>query len=383
MEDEKNQIVMERIKVLFVIRTLLRAGAERLVVNISNELVRTGRADVAIFTVDKGNEFEDVLDKRVVVKGGEIKFSFSLYKRNHFFNNSYVDFLHSFKPDVIHSHLYYGDILAHSYLYPGAKYFSHQHNSEVQEYNGFQLKNLSKRMITDFYEFVWFKKRLKKFKTTLIACSQGTHEMLDKKLKATPKILMANAIPLPELTFPEKKVDPSHLKLIWVGRFSDAKRPQMAILIANELKKMNLSFLLQMVGVGINEAKCKQLIEQYNLEEYVHLTGLVNDMSSVYLNADLMLHTAVYEGLPMVFIEANSYGIPIVTSDCMPNNELVKNGVNGEVLKSESTKDFANVIVKFAEDISYFSEHSTGAIKVAQKYGIQQYVDKLLNEYQR
>lgn len=373
---------MEKIKVLFVIRTLLRAGAERMVVNISNELVRLGRAEVAIFTVDQGNEFEDVLDKRVLVKGGDVNFAFSIYKRNYIYNESYIDFVNTFKPTIIHSHLYYGDLLAHSYHYPNAKYFSHQHNSEVQEYNGIQLKGISKRMITDYYEFNWLKRRFKINNTKFIACSNGTYTMLDKKLNGFPKILLPNAIPLPKLNYSAKNIESYPIKLIWVGRFSDAKRPHMAIQIAHHLKQLNVHFQLKMYGIGIHLDSSKKLIDELQLAEYVQIMGVENDMDVIYSNAHLMLHTAIYEGLPMVFIEANSYGIPIVSSDCMPNNDLIQNGVNGEIVQSDDALAFANSIKGIIEDKSRYKHFSMNAIEVSKSYGIEQYVEQLLKEYQ-
>lgn len=374
---------MAKLRVLFIIRTLLRAGAERLVVNISNELVAKDYAEVAIYLVDGGNEFQGILDSRVQVLGGDVSLRFSPYKKNKFNIDSYKAFVESFRPNIIHSHLYFGDLLAHSWYYKDAVYFSHQHNSKVQEYSGIYLKGIcSKRMWTDYYEFSWLKKKMKLHDTELIACSRGTYDMISRKIDFAKSHLFPNAIPLPSQEFLRVPKTRNTHNLIWVGRFSDAKRPFLAIEVAKLLKERNFPFTLNMFGIGIHFDECQNLIDKYGLQQVVHLNGLVADMEPYYEEATLMLHTAVYEGMPMVFIEANAYGIPIITSDCMPNNDFIKERVNGIVIKSEAPEIYADCIQELLQSEQFFLALSKGALQVANTFDIQQYTNKLLVLYQ-
>lgn len=373
---------MKEIKVLFVIRTLLRAGAERMLVNTCNELLQRHNFEVAIYTVNPGNEFQRILDPRVIVNGGDVNFHFSLYKKNRVENKNYINFVSAFKPDIIHSHLHYGDLLTHTYHYPQAIYFSHQHNSEVQEYNGINWKKVySKRMWSDFYEFSWLKDKFKKHETNFIACSAGTKAMLENKIGFGKITTLPNAIPLPMLNYTHKPIKEEVFNIIWVGRFSDAKRPDLAIKVAKELKDRNIKFTLNMYGRGKNETACNTLIDALELQNHVKIMGLVDKMGGVYASANFMLHTAVYEGLPMVFIEANSYGIPIISSDCMPNNEFLSNGKNGVIVSSENTKYFANSIEKIISDKHLYEKLSEQSIENAKEFGIEKYVDRLIDIY--
>lgn len=373
---------MKRIKVLFVIRTLLRAGAEKMLVNTCNELVSRQNFDIAIYTVHPGNELQDILDSRVTVVGGDVSFHFSLYRKNRFENENYIQFVNQFKPDIIHSHLYYADLLIHSYFYPHAIYFSHQHNSVVKEYEGIQWKNFFKKSTwTNYYEFIWLKKRYRKFKTSFIACSAGTETMLKKKVGTGKIFTLPNSISLPSLPYTNKTITNDVLQIIWVGRLSDAKRPQMAIEIAKCLRDRNVAFHLKMVGVGIHLENCNALIQKHQLESNVQMTGLIHEMNEVYRNADLMIHTALYEGLPMVFAEANSYGIPIISSDCMPHNEILVNGKNGYIIQTNNPKDYADLIEKIKNSPELYAELSKNSIEQSKRFDIKNYVDKLISIY--
>lgn len=354
-----------------------------MLVNISNELIRRNNFEVAIYTVHPGHQFEGILNDKVIVQGGDAAFHFSLYKKDRFNNENYISFVNDFQPDIIHSHLHYGDILSHTYHYKGAKYFSHQHNSFVAEYKKIKLNDvLEKRSWTNYYEFQWLKNKFKKYNTRFIACSQGTAEMLKERIGFGKVFTLPNAIPLPTLNYAYKAIPDDCIQLIWVGRFSNVKRPELAIEIAKLLKAKGVRFQLKIIGAGDHFELCQKRITAYQLEEQVQLTGLVQNIEEYYKAAHLMVHTSTYEGLPMVFAEALSYGIPIISSDCMPNNEIISHGQNGYIIQSDDLNAYVTHIMRTLANKDEYQVLSENAIESAQRFGIEKYVDQLLDSYQ-
>jgi glycosyltransferase involved in cell wall biosynthesis len=65
--------------------------------------------------------------------------------------------------------------------------------------------------------------------------------------------------------------------------------------------------------------------------------------------ADLFMLPTNYEGLPMVIIEAMSFGKPVVASNVGGISEIVRNGVNGYVVENNA-KTFASYIKNILED---------------------------------
>ena len=368
-------------KILFVAQSLKKAGAERMLVNICNELVKDKKNEIVVFLMKMINEFQNELDSRVIISGGDSEIRFSLSKKNVVRNYKFIEYINTFKPDIIHSHLLHADLFAHSYYYKDAVYVSHLQNSIVKEYDGFDSGGIfTKTMWANFYEYCWIISRYKKFKTNFIACSAGAFKLHKERIRIGDIITLPNASPLPRNQQP-RAILGNLLNLIWVGRFTDVKRPQLAIQIAKLLKEKGIRFHLKMLGGGLEMDICKKLISEESLSENIQLCGLIDDMLPFYKGADLMIHTSQFEGLPLVFTEANSHGIPIVTTNCMPENEFLVHLKNGLLINSSNPSDFVDGISKIIESPNLYLDLSRNAVEHSKKFGMENYMEKLLKFY--
>lgn len=372
---------MNQLKILFVLQGLQKAGAERMLVNMCNELVKIDHVQITIFLMRRINQFENELSDKVIVVGGDVELKLSVWKKNTIKNQNYIDFVEEFQPNIIHSHLFHADLFSHSYHFRNAVYVSHLQNSIVKEYDGFDALGIfSKTMWANFYENRWIRDRYKKFNTSFIACSKGAYELHQKKIKLSRILTLPNASPFPIGQVPKSSPLES-VNLVWVGRLNEVKRPQIAIRIAKILKAKGVKFNLKIVGDGVQMQDCLKLIADEHLDDNVQMLGIVDDMSKVYQNADLMIHTSVYEGLPLVFTEANSYGVPIITTDCMPDNEFIYDRENGIIIDSENPEDFAQEILSIIDNPIIYTQLSDHAIEHSKKFGMENYIQKLLEFY--
>jgi len=104
------------------------------------------------------------------------------------------------------------------------------------------------------------------------------------------------------------------LNLLWVGEFSQRKNPMEALRVAEALKKNSVAFELIMLGDGRLLAAAKQMSKQLYISDYVQFPGRAAPLE--YLKAaDVIIHTAEWEGLPRVLLEAVAVGRPIVGYD--------------------------------------------------------------------
>lgn len=112
------------------------------------------------------------------------------------------------------------------------------------------------------------------------------------------------------------------------------------------LSEVEAEFSLTMVGTGSLEDKLRRATEQAGIA--TDFTGYVSDkrLERLYREADLLFMPSLYEGLPMVALEAAQYGLPIVATErarvgdvvCKENQEfLIENGAIGELALSLST----------------------------------------------
>jgi glycosyltransferase involved in cell wall biosynthesis len=142
--------------------------------------------------------------------------------------------------------------------------------------------------------------------------------------------LNSSVLPMPCPSPAEVESEPSHLqgnefKVIWVGRITKVKRLELLLDVAKKAPDIQFSI----VGVqNIDSPYSKEIISKASRLTNVTLAGRVprDKMPDVYKSASLLCCTSLYEGFPNTFIEAWSYGIPVV-STVDPNNLLSECGL--------------------------------------------------------
>ena len=85
------------------------------------------------------------------------------------------------------------------------------------------------------------------------------------------------------------------------------------------------------VGDGSEMGKLQRLAEGLDLREQVEFVGFQDSVEEFLVRGKILCITSLYEGLPMVGLEAMSHGLPIVTRSFAGAEELVVNGETGFV----------------------------------------------------
>ncbi len=99
-----------------------------------------------------------------------------------------------------------------------------------------------------------------------------------------------------------------------IGRFVPQKNPLFLIDIFNEIHKLNNDAVLLLIGTGEEENKILRKIENLNLGNYVKFLGGREDIVQFYNAMDAFVLPSLYEGLPVVGLEAQSCGLPVIFS---------------------------------------------------------------------
>lgn len=97
-------------------------------------------------------------------------------------------------------------------------------------------------------------------------------------------------------------------------------------------------------------------ISTLNLQDYVVLIGLSTEIDKYYKEADVLLSTSRYEGLPMVMLEAKAWSMPIISFDCPTGpRELISDGYDGYLIKLNDKKRYLKCLELIDNDKNYFS----------------------------
>jgi len=100
-----------------------------------------------------------------------------------------------------------------------------------------------------------------------------------------------------------------------VGRFSLQKNQTFLIEIFAKIKELHPNSMLWLLGDGELRSEIEAKIQSFGLEEDVKLFGMVKNAHEFYQAMDVMVMPSLFEGLPMVGVEAQASGLPCVFAD--------------------------------------------------------------------
>ena len=367
-------------------------GAERLVFDCYFELKKRGvTCGIVILEkaemhgVKNGDFFEKALEREPHIYYPKVDIRLSLTGKNFPDVKEYQAILSNFNPNIIHSHLFLGELLARSVLWPGAKYFSHFHDNMHQLRSWQWNKKIKKNDLTDFYERKVLLASYKKCDNHFIAISSDSMRYAKKVLPKNMRnkiTLIPNAInlePFKKLTYNKPS---SPYRLVNIGSLVEKKNQSFLIEALDLLIKKGIDVELELLGDGPDHSALLSLVTQKNLLGKVHFHGYA-DIMPILQNSHLYVHAALYEPFGLVLVEAMAAGLPIVCLDGKGNRGIVKNGTSGFFLKDPSIEEFADKILQILNSEQIHHEFHLKSKDLSQSYGIERYVDLLIDAYQK
>jgi len=133
-------------------------------------------------------------------------------------------------------------------------------------------------------------------------------------------------------------IDP--VKIITLCRFVDQKKPmQLMNIIKKSQGEFANSIRYTIVGNGPYADKMKQFITDNNLNNVNLIVIHTDDVAKYLQDSHILLQTTEWEGIPSVFFEAISCGVPVISVDVGGSNTLIKNNQNGHLINKGDDDD--------------------------------------------
>jgi glycosyltransferase EpsD len=133
--------------------------------------------------------------------------------------------------------------------------------------------------------------------------------------------------------------------MIYPAELSKRKNQIWLINSLAKLIKTNSKFHLLLPGKDSLNGDCQNLVKELGLESNVHFLGYRTDMVQLFKISDMLVSSSLQEGLPVNVMEAMYVGLPIISTDCRGNRDLIQDGINGYVIRSN---DFNSLINRVA-----------------------------------
>jgi glycosyltransferase involved in cell wall biosynthesis len=138
---------------------------------------------------------------------------------------------------------------------------------------------------------------------------------------------------------------------------------------------------------AVEQSKCSKLIVAgimgRNSGKTVFLGKISEpDLITAYSAADVLLFPTIYEGFPMVTLEALSCGLPIIVSEASNMGEIIKEGEHGFVVNNNTITSYREKIDHIINDDAVLKEMSIKCRRLALNYSWQKQAEKYWMLYQ-
>jgi glycosyltransferase involved in cell wall biosynthesis len=208
--------------------------------------------------------------------------------------------------------------------------------------------------------------------------------------KAKRDIVVDNGIedPITMVANSAQKWPSAKLSFAFVGVVTEGKGVFDLVEIARLLRDRGHDFTLSIVGEGKPEeiARLKQLIEQFDLGKFVHITGLLIGEQKFRLlqQTTIFLFPTYYEAetQPTVIMEALALGVPAVAYDWRGINTIIDQGVNGYVVPPRDVNAFCRAIEKILTDGSIDRMRTAARRIFLERFTLERHVEKLMLAFQ-
>lgn len=370
-------------KILHVIPNLVKGGAQRIAIDICQELSKRSDVEVLLVYFEGENEFR-FLTEGLNVRKLNITFNLSFTAKNKIDLSSFESLLDEFQPNIIHSHLYLAELITREITRPTIQYFTHCHDN-MRQFRKLGKINLNDKV--DLIEYFEKKRLFRRYKTChnhFLAISKDGLNFLNKTIpkKLHEKILLVpNAVELSKFKPKEKHPPSEQIRLVNIGNFIAKKNQQFLIDIAVSLFRKNINFHLTFVGDGEMRKSVEEKAKKNGIEHFVSFMGSIDDVEKVLFGNEIYVHSALYEPFGLVIIEAMAVGLPVVSLDGKGNRDIIQNGENGYLVPQGANNQFIERIIALAENPENYAIIQQNGFETAKKYDIVSYCDRLLEIY--
>jgi len=327
-------------KILQIINSLATGGAEKFVVELSNQL--SNDHDVILCTV-KPVETQMILARNLQTSVQTVtlkctkKYSLRLLC-------SLYSLINDIQPDVVHVHssilVFY--IYLVSLCFRATLFVQTIHNELTPAYRKlFRFLNCLRWLNRSFVHVCLSPSILNQFQSSFINLNfiQIYSGIVD-------------LIPSENLNEVKKEVDrlkksESTRLFLAAGNYSDFKNFMMLVALFRELEAEGQDAILLLAGDAADVNRENFATVAKFKSTHIHQLGLKTNVPDYLYCADALVISSTMEGLPLIALEALSAGLPIITTPAGGMKDIVSDGVHGYIAEDFSKRALLSKLEAF------------------------------------
>lgn len=299
------------VRILQVVTSLNPGGIENYLMNLYRHVDRSVlQFDFLVHRNEPG-----LYEREVEDLGGRI---YRVSRANPFNPNYYTalnTFFSTHAYDVVHANLdcMSGFVLAAAKRHGVKTRIAHSHSSSQDKDIKYPIKMICKRIIP-------------KYATDLFACGAQAGEWMFNGADYTIK---PNAIDLDKFDYSEAArrsiraelgVPQDAFVIGHVGRFNKVKNQGFLLEVERAICARLDNVFLVYVGDGDQRCEVQAMAVDMGISDKVRFSGVRNDVCDCMSAFDVFALPSLYEGLPLVLVEAQTSGLPCLITNTIPSD---------------------------------------------------------------
>ena len=178
-----------------------------------------------------------------------------------------------------------------------------------------------------------------------------------------------------ELFSPDQSTDRENIFLS-IGRIQQQKGQLETLKFLNSFKEIETDFKCYFVGGPSGSSgeeyllELKEIVKDLSLDSYVEFLGNLPqvDITNLLNRSKLLIHTSQYETFGLVAIEANSTGVPVLTTNTGSMKEIIVNNKNGYLAKDLFDSNVNTFVKELLLNDKKFDEISEYCLEISKEY---------------
>ena len=177
--------------------------------------------------------------------------------------------------------------------------------------------------------------------------------------------------------------------LLSIGRIQEQKRQLDVLKFLDNFRKIDSNFLCYFVGGPSGKSgddyliQLKDNVKELNLESNIVFLGNLTQIKIKELmnRSKLLIHTSHFETFGLVAIEANTMGVPVLTTNQGPLSEIIENNVNGYLTEGLINSQVNNFVKNLLNDDKQFQKFQMNCHEKSKKFDWKSTAKELENLY--
>ena len=174
-----------------------------------------------------------------------------------------------------------------------------------------------------------------------------------------------------------------HLRIIFIGRLVDQKDP-LTLIKSLKIVKKKIKFRCLIIGRGIYLDNIKNFLIKNKISKQIKLLNWQKNPFKFLNQADTLISTSKYEGLPNVLLEATSLKKFIISSNCKTGpKEILDNGKGGMLFKIGNHIELSKKIIEYSKNKKKYNKKVMHAYKRLYRFDYNKNLNMYLKTIQR